>query len=350
MRLKLKIKTLYIKFRYWEYWNSNLVYLPILPYLLYLMIKSRDFFFFIGANPGIENGGFILESKWKIQERFGQKYFPKTTLIKKNNDLKTLEIERNFTYPFIAKPDIGAKGVGVTLIHNLSELERYHQKCPLDYLIQEKIDLVYEIGLFYVKMPNEKEGKITGIVRKENIRIVGDGTSTILNLLKKNKRYLLQLKALKQIINHEILNKVLAKGELFLLLDIGNHSRGSLFLDASIQITNKLTYTFNEICNSFEGFYFGRLDIKFENWEELEIGENFVIIEVNGSGSEPTHIYDPKNKLFFAWKEIMKHWNMMMKISNQNSKKGIEKLSLKEGFRLFKRYKSFSSKLNTMKL
>jgi hypothetical protein len=48
-------------------------------------------------------------------------------------------------------------------------------------------------------------------------------------------------------------------------------------------------------------FYYGRLDIMFTSWEDLAQGLNFSIVEVNGAGSEPTHIYDPKHSIFFAW-------------------------------------------------
>ncbi len=63
----------------------------------------------------------------------------------------------------------------------------------------------------------------------------------------------------------------------------------------------------DQICQQVEGFYFGRLDIRYNNWEELKQGKNFSIIELNGAGSEPTHMYDPKHSIFFAWKEIIRH-------------------------------------------
>ena len=80
------------------------------------------------------------------------------------------------------------------------------------------------------------------------------------------------------------------------------------------------------------GFYFGRLDVMFENLELLKNGENFKIIEINGAKSEPTHMYDPKHSLFFAWKEIAKHWKIMAEISRKNHESGFPYLNLKEGF------------------
>jgi hypothetical protein len=97
------------------------------------------------------------------------------------------------------------------------------------------------------------------------------------------------------------------------------------------------------------GFYFGRLDIRYNDWEELKQGKNFSVIEVNGAGSEPTHIYDPAHSLFFAWKEIIRHWYILWLISRQNHKKGHPYLTLKEGISMFREDKVWSQKLEAMK-
>ena len=84
------------------------------------------------------------------------------------------------------------------------------------------------------------------------------------------------------------------------MVPYGNHSRGSKFIDLSNLIDEQLSSTINLICLSIPDFYYGRLDIKFKDWEDLKNGKNFSIIEVNGAGSEPTHIYDPKHSIFYA--------------------------------------------------
>jgi hypothetical protein len=110
----------------------------------------------------------------------------------------------------------------------------------------------------------------------------------------------------------------------------------------------KLTSTIDGICKQIPGFYFGRLDIRFESWEALKEGRNFSIIEVNGAGAEPTHIYDPRHSLFFAWKEIIRHWIILNRISRMNHKKGHPYLSLREGIAMFREDKEWSQKLAAM--
>ena len=42
---------------------------------------------------------------------------------------------------------------------------------------------------------------------------------------------------------------------------------------------------------------------------------NYVILEFNGSGAEPNHVYNAGYSLFEAYEEILKHWKALYKIS-----------------------------------
>jgi hypothetical protein len=336
--MRMNWKIFFIRIRHWEYWNSNIVYLPILPYLLYLFVKARHCFFFNAANPGIAYGGFLMESKWDIYTNAPAGFFPKTILVKKGNAFEdiTPSVISQFQFPFIAKPDIGSKGRGVTLINNLQELELYHAGCPLDYIIQEKINYPLEAGIFYKRKPDKDTGILTGIAEKKYIQVTGDGMLTIRQLLKKQERYLLQMPELENTIDEDLMNNILEREQSYTVLEIGNHARGAMFLDASNRIDTELTGVIDDMCKQIKGFYFGRLDIRFESWEDLKAGQNFSIIELNGSGSEPTHIYDPSHSIFFAWKQICIHWKYIYENARLNHAKGIPYLTLSEGMRMFK--------------
>ena len=129
------------------------------------------------------------------------------------------------------------------------------------------------------------------------------------------------------------------------LVPYGNHARGAKFIDGSHWITPKLNATINELCLQIKGFYFGRLDIMYHSLEDLENGENYAIVELNGAGSEPTHIYDPKHSLFFAWKELIRHIRYMYEISVANNKNGVPFLSHKEGMRQYRLHLEQSKKI-----
>ncbi len=336
---KITYRPFIIKLFNWEYWSFNAVYGPIYLYWLWLAIKSRSFFFFNAANPSIENGGFLLESKNEIYKLIPEEYYPKTISLKKGVSLARALCsmkEAGLSYPLIAKPDIGARGRMVSVIKNDEELKAYLTNIKENFLLQELVEWEYEAGIFYYRYPQESSGHISGIVAKEFLTVTGDGMSTIEELLNRNKRFVLQIPALIKVYG-EKLKTVLNKGEKKILVPYGNHARGSKFLDASHEIDEDLTKTIDTICKKIPGFYFGRMDIKFNSWDELRQGKNFSIIELNGSGSEPTHIYDPKHSIFFAWKEIIRHWVLLQRISVLNHKLyNIPYMSYKAGMQMLK--------------
>jgi hypothetical protein len=261
-----------------------------------------------------------MESKKEIYDLIPPEYYPGTILFKPGTEiLKIINSisQAGFKYPVIGKPDIGMKGMGVKKLENEMELETYAKESKVDFLVQEYVDYKNEVGIFYYRYPDETNGHISGIVRKEFLAVTGDGESTIEELIRKNKRYILQLPVLKKT-KKDQLGIVLEKGEEFILVPYGNHIRGAKFIDDSHLIDKELTGFIDTVCIQVDGFYFGRLDIRFNSWEELKRGKSFSIIELNGAGSEPTHIYDPKHSIFFAWKEIIRHLNIMWRISKLN--------------------------------
>jgi hypothetical protein len=144
------------------------------------------------------------------------------------------------------------------------------------------------------------------------------------------------------------LDTVPSTGEEKLLVPYGNHARGAKFLDDSDLADEQLTSVIDGICRQVKDFYFGRLDIRYNTWEELKQGRNFSVIEVNGAGSEPTHIYDPRHSIFFAWKEIVRHWLLLFRISRMNHRLGHRYLTLKEGLAMLREDRENSRKLAKM--
>lgn len=287
------------------------------------------------------------ESKKEIYNLIPQQYYPKTELIEEAiafervvELVKTAQIQ----FPFIAKPDIGLRGSAVKKIVDLNDLEQYHAKANFNYLIQDLIPFKNEFGIFYVRFPNQKKGTITGIVAKEFLTVEGNGRDSIENLLKKNPRFAFQLKALQKELGPTLL-KVLPLGEKLNLVPFGNHARGAKFIDASHLITAKLSETIDNVCQQIPEFYFGRLDVMYDDFGDLENGTNFALVEVNGAASEPTHIYDPKHSLVFAWKELARHITYMYQISVSNHSRGIPYLSHKAGMKEYNLHLKQSAKI-----
>lgn len=277
-----------------------------------------------------------MESKKEIYDLIPKKYYPKTLFFNAYESLDKVIVKvakSNIRYPFIIKPDVGLQGLRVEKISGKEELKEYLKRVDHDFLIQELVRYPLEIGLFYYRMPNETNGQITGIVFKDFLIIKGNGKNTVKELLLQIPRFAMQLKTLTKKYGSR-LEEILPNGASLNLMPYGNHARGSKFTDVSFWINDNLTKSIDEVCKQIPEFYFGRLDIMFQSREDLEDGKNFSIIELNGSGSEPTHIYDPKHSIFFAWREIIRHYDILFKICAYNHQKGHAYLNIKKSRQL----------------
>ncbi len=155
-------------------------------------------------------------------------------------------------------------------------------------------------------------------------------------------RALLQMERLQET-HKTILNKVPAKGEKVNLGVIGNHSKGTLFINGNDQIDASLTQVFDRLARHIDGFYYGRFDIKCQSLDELRAGKDFKIIELNGVFSEPTHIYDSSKMSYFdALRTIMQHWKLVQEISVKNYKRGIAPMPLPDMLKVVKSIRDYS--------
>lgn len=345
---KLLHRPFLIKLLHWEYWSFNMLYGPIYLYWFVLCARARSFFFFSAANPTIKNGGFLMESKKEIYDLIPEPYYPRTLLFNAGTPVEQFVTQiraAGIVFPLIAKPDIGMRGLAVAKLENEEALCRYAQESRVDFLVQDYVPYEKEVGIFYYRYPDEATGCISGIVGKEFLAVTGDGKTTIRELLLRDPRYILQLPILEQTMQ-ELLSETLPAGVKKVLVPYGNHARGALFLDYSDRADAKLVSMIDEICKQVPGFYFGRLDIRYRNWEELKEGKHFSIIELNGAGSEPTHMYDPRHSVFFAWKEIIRHWHILLRISIQNHRRlKLPYLSTASGLEMFRENAAYVKKI-----
>ena len=161
------LRLIWHRVTHWEYWPFKLIYYPLFPVWLFLSAKARSLFFFNAANPSMKNGGMAMESKMEIYKKIPSEYIPKTLFVKKESTLEGILSrmrQAHIEFPCFVKPDIGMKAFGVKKIISENELAYYLKKAPADFLVQGLIPFENEIGIFYVRMPGEKLGKITGMV------------------------------------------------------------------------------------------------------------------------------------------------------------------------------------------
>jgi hypothetical protein len=125
------------------------------------------------------------------------------------------------------------------------------------------------------------------------------------------------------------LEEVPALGEVVRLVEIGTHCRGAIFVDGMKYKIAALEDAVEELARSFEGFYFGRFDLRAPSLEAFGEGD-FKVLELNGVSSESTHIYDPKYRLVDAWGILCRQWRLAFEVGARNRARGFEPASLRE--------------------
>lgn len=298
-------------------------YVPNLPYAFYLAAKAKHTAFFSAANPGIKSSGNGTESKYKTIMMVPKKYRPKSVYVLPNSEFKSVlyNIEKaKIEFPLIAKPNIGFRGLLVEKINTKEQLKRYIKDYPIEIIIQEFLDYKNECGIFYHRKPNEEKGKITSITLKHFLSIIGDGKLTLRELILADNRAKLYIDLFEKI-HQEKMGLIISKGEIVKLTSIGNHSKGTQFISGNHLISKKLESLFDNLSKSINGWFYGRIDLKYNSFDELEKGTGFKILEINGIIAEPTHIYDSENYTYFqALKAIRTHWKSLFDIATINHK------------------------------
>ena len=322
----LKFPLWLIKLTHFEYWTWWMFYVPLLPYWLFQAIRTRSLTFFTNADPCIDYGGFFGESKMEILRQIPKEYLPKTIFIEKQSDLKTIVdrlIQEDLVYPIICKPNVGERGTQVEKLYSNYDLVQYLSNVQADFIIQEFITYDIELGVLYYRYPNASTGKVTSVTRKEFLAVLGDGKSNVGQLMQQSTRARFQVESMRKRLGDMGMNEVIKSGEKRILEPIGNHCRGTKFLDNNFLLNSQLDEVFDKIALTIDGFHYGRFDMKVKSIEDLYSGKNIRIMELNGVSSEPGHIYDPNNTLWAAYRDLARHWKIIADISIQQQRRGI---------------------------
>jgi hypothetical protein len=242
--------------------------------------------------------------------------------------VKMLSI-KGLGFPIVGKPDIGCRGVGVKLLQNTEELMNYLEWFPAGGSIQfQRLSQWHaEAGVFYVRYPGSDKGEITSVTLKYTPYVVGDGESTLGELVAADPRAG-NLQHLYTARHNERWRKVIPKNEPYRLIFAASHSRGAIFRDVQEFGDTRLLQALDKIFEDIPGFFYGRLDIKFRDLQSLGQGKDFEIIEINGASSESINIWDRNAKLGAAIKTLWRQYHTLFKIGHANRMRGYEAPSL----------------------
>ncbi|MEP7236741.1 MAG: hypothetical protein ABI685_02710 [Ferruginibacter sp.] len=327
------MKNIFNRITNWEAWPFKLLYAPIVPVWGWYMLKSGSVWFFTPSNPKITFGGMDGEPKKEMYDLLPPALYPATftVLPQQNFDVIKSNLEKTgIQYPFIVKPEVGCQGILFRKIDDEAELQNYHSKIPVEYMVQALVSYPMEVSVFYIRHPQEKKGKVTGFLHKIPLQVTGNGKDTLEALIQQHPK---AQKRLDEMLSkhNEHLQRIIAAGEKYMLSYAANHNRGAHFIDLKEHVDDKLVAIFDEISLGINDFFYGRYDIMCSNVEDLKNGKNFTILEYNGCGAEPNHFYDTGYTLMGAYKEILMHWKALYQICKYNSKQGIKPWPFRKG-------------------
>ena len=119
----------------WEYWPPFVFYAPVALYVLWLGIRHRGLTLFTAANPAIEAGGFINESKAAILggPRGGRGRRPAVAAppgvagTSRPSRATSAASSRSTgsRVPVVLKPDAGQRGSGVVIARSWAAIDDY---------------------------------------------------------------------------------------------------------------------------------------------------------------------------------------------------------------------------------
>ena len=321
------------RFNDWESWNGLITYIMMIPTWLWYCLRSGSAWFFSTANPTLTFGGFTGDSKKEMYDQLPPGSFPKSFFAKSEftfPQVKTMLQRRAFKFPLEVKPDVGQKGYLFRKIYSESELFCYHKKVKINYIIQEFVDYPIEVSVFYYRVPNQKKGKITGFVRKDYLQVVGNGRSTLRELIKQHDGvHVFQEEILTK--HATRLNDIIPVNQVYVLSQGLNSNRGGKLVNLEHLKDEQLLKRFDELSLYTRYFYYGRFDIKCASIDDLKKGKNFTILDFNGAGAEPNHIYGNGYSFKEAIRTLVDHCTILFEISKHNRQLGIRRAKLWEG-------------------
>ena len=320
--------------REWEFWPRWRFYPPVVVSILRLAWRHRSPTLFTAANPGMDaGGGFLGESKAEILAQLDPAWVARFERLpgeagpdKRRRQVEAFRQRYGLSFPLVLKPDQGQRGEGVTIVRDDATLSHFLRHQEGDAIVQEYV-AGPELGVFYIRLPGDERGRIFSITEKLLPNVLGDGHSTLEHLILADARAVAMAPVYLEYLADR-LDEIPGQGELVSLVDLGTHCRGAIFLDGSGYLTEAMEQTFETISRGFEGFYFGRFDVRAPSIETLKEGRGFKILELNGVTSEATHIYDPKFSVHEARDVLREQWRLAYEIGDRNRRRGVEPIGL----------------------
>jgi len=308
--------------------------IPMVAQWVWLSIRYGSWSLPAAANPQITAGGLVGEGKseyFRSMGRLARAHTAAYAVFRNSGSVSDAEksmTDAGLEYPLILKPDVGWCGFGVRIVRTREELKSYLQAYPAneDIILQRFVSYEGEAGIYYVRSPEAARGRVTGILLRFFPRVVGDGHSSIAELMARNPR----ASRLGQDGRSEPCcdtSRIPSAGEIVRLSVTGSTRVGGMYQDATELVTPEMEKAINAIAMDMKDLHVARFDVRYESIGAMRAGHSFKIIEVNGAGSEAVHAWDPRYTLSEAYRIVFAKQRMLFSIGAAMRKRGHRPLS-----------------------
>lgn len=330
----------------WEYWPIWVIYPPVVIYLLWLGLRHRGLTVFTAVNPGMPAAsGLVGMSKSSILTGLADAgdaiatwtVIPAGKFPQRNAALRLFMADHGLQFPIVLKPDRGERGEGVVIAHDTFASEKVLRECEAPLVAQAYVPGV-EFGVFYLRRPGDAMGEVFAITEKRDVAVVGDGRSTLEELILNDNRAVGMARFFLNKFETR-LREIPVVGESVRLSELGTHCLGALFLDGTGLTTSRLEQSIEAVSRTYRGFHFGRYDVRADSVEAFKRGA-FKVIELNGVTSEATSMYDPKHSVWFGWRMLCRQWRIAFEIGAANRQKGAKVWSARELWKLWQEHRA----------
>jgi hypothetical protein len=339
---------------FFEFWPMWAFYPPVMAYAAWLMLRYRGTLLPTVANPSFPGGGFYGESKAEILDlamqhvrewvapfvRIDRPVAPGGDIAAERDVALAALAAAGIDLPVVAKPDLGCRGAGVKLVRTAADLQGYLASFPAgaSLLLQRLVAFEGEAGIFYCRRPGQAHGRIVSITLKYFPYVTGDGRRSLRQLILDDPRAG-QLSHLYLRRHTARLDEVPPAGESIRLAFAGSHSRGAIFRNGTHLVTPPMEACFDAISQRLPEFHFGRFDVRFEDFAQVQQGRGFTIVEINGAGAESTHIWDRRTSLLQAWRDLMRQYRWLFEIGHANRARGFKPMGWAQFMQAYRREK-----------
>jgi membrane protein DedA with SNARE-associated domain len=339
-------KARWIRRLHWEFWPPWVFYGPCVAWYLLLAVRHRSLTLPTVANPAMDAGGFVGESKGEILDKLvagradAQRFVARTLRLPaalsggqpqpdageaRWPDVAAWLVREGLHLPIVLKPDVGQRGSGVRLVRTEAEARSYLRGMPLAAVAQEYAPGPHELGVFWHRAPGAARGTLFSVTEKFFPEVVGDGEHDLHDLILLHPRAVLQARTFFR--RHaDVLDWVPGPGAAFPLVTSGNHCQGTLFKDGARLGTDALRARLDTLADACPGLHAGRFDLRAPDLQALQRGEGFKIVELNGATAEATHIYDPAfgplKGPVVAYATLFAQWTLMFRLGAANRAAG----------------------------